>query len=272
MMAPSSLFLKAAVLAAAANLGVSAVALPTINFDPKAVGKGIGSGGGYTIPSNPSTTPDDESPYDCVDTFQGDNFLDGFNLYTDSDPTNGFVNYKDLESAKSSKLIEITKSKTCKLGVDTTKKLAPGAKGRSSVRLESKKSWDKGLFIVDIVHMPEPACGLWPAMWTVGKNKGNWPNDGEIDIIEYVNHLDNSMALHTGGGECKLDHTEQGGGLGGDGVCDNSYERMPFQYKNQGCSVSIPDGDCFGSRFNQNKGGVYAMVSSVIRSCREARL
>ncbi len=40
--------------------------------------------------------------------------------------------------------------------------------------------------------------GTWPAYWMMG-NSGNWPNCGEIDIIEHVGNLDKraSFALHT---------------------------------------------------------------------------
>lgn len=40
--------------------------------------------------------------------------------------------------------------------------------------------------------------GTWPAFWMMG-NTGNWPNCGEIDIIEHVGNLDAraSFALHT---------------------------------------------------------------------------
>jgi beta-glucanase (GH16 family) len=40
--------------------------------------------------------------------------------------------------------------------------------------------------------------GTWPAFWTLGST-GNWPNCGEIDIIEHVGSLDTraSFALHT---------------------------------------------------------------------------
>ena len=40
--------------------------------------------------------------------------------------------------------------------------------------------------------------GTWPAFWMMG-NTGNWPNCGEIDIIEHVGNLDTraSFALHT---------------------------------------------------------------------------
>lgn len=40
--------------------------------------------------------------------------------------------------------------------------------------------------------------GTWPAFWTLG-NSGNWPNCGEIDIIEHVGSMDRraSFALHT---------------------------------------------------------------------------
>ena len=40
--------------------------------------------------------------------------------------------------------------------------------------------------------------GTWPAFWMMG-NTGNWPNCGEIDIIEHVGSMDAraSFALHT---------------------------------------------------------------------------
>ena len=40
--------------------------------------------------------------------------------------------------------------------------------------------------------------GTWPAFWMMG-NTGNWPNCGEIDIIEHVGNLDTraSFAVHT---------------------------------------------------------------------------
>ncbi len=40
--------------------------------------------------------------------------------------------------------------------------------------------------------------GTWPAFWMMG-NSGNWPNCGEIDIIEHVGNMDAraSFAVHT---------------------------------------------------------------------------
>jgi beta-glucanase (GH16 family) len=54
-------------------------------------------------------------------------------------------------------------------GVDTSN-AAPD--GRSSIRLTSKKSYDSGLVVIDVNHMPT-GCGTWPAFWMVGPD---WPN------------------------------------------------------------------------------------------------
>lgn len=83
------------------------------------------------------------------------------------------------------------------LGVDyTTPLTVAGGVGRGSVRIESKKTYNKGLFIVDIKHMPGGICGTWPAFWSLGG--GTWPQNGEIDILEGVNqNTQNKMVLHT---------------------------------------------------------------------------
>ncbi|MEO5996553.1 MAG: glycoside hydrolase family 16 protein [Chitinophagaceae bacterium] len=52
----------------------------------------------------------------------------------------------------------------------------------SSVNTSGKHSWQYGRFVmrgrIDI------SKGLWPAWWTLGV-KGQWPANGEIDIMEY---------------------------------------------------------------------------------------
>jgi hypothetical protein len=107
--------------------------------------------------------------YVLQDAYIPDNFLDGFNAFSSKDPTDGFVKYQDMESGKNLGLIKRMPASIL-LGVDT-KNVTPD--GRPSVRLESKKSYDSGLIIADISHMPGSICGSWPAFWTVGPQ---WPN------------------------------------------------------------------------------------------------
>jgi hypothetical protein len=50
----------------------------------------------------------------------------------------------------------------------------------------------------DIKHMPQ-GCATWPAAWETGES--NWPNLGEVDIIEGVNdNAPNAATLHTSSG------------------------------------------------------------------------
>lgn len=43
--------------------------------------------------------------------------------------------------------------------------------------------------------------GLWPAIWTLPEGRSRWPDDGEIDIMEYVGHDPNRFhaTVHTRG-------------------------------------------------------------------------
>ena len=78
-----------------------------------------------------------------------------------ADPTNGYVTYVDQTTAQSGGLVN-TSSGSVYMGVDYTN-VASGS-GRSSVRLTSKNSYNHGLIVLDLAHMPGGVCGTWPAL------------------------------------------------------------------------------------------------------------
>jgi hypothetical protein len=58
-------------------------------------------------------------------------------------------------------------SSSAVLKVDTT--VGPSSNpnastGRFSVRVESKRQYESGLFVFDVKHTPY-GCGTWPALW-----------------------------------------------------------------------------------------------------------
>lgn len=65
-----------------------------------------------------------------------------------------------------------------------------GGKEFTSARLVSKVDWKYGRIEVN-AKLP-PATGTWSAIWMMPGNwtfnDGNWPDIGEIDIMEYVGH------------------------------------------------------------------------------------
>ena len=105
--------------------------------------------------------PQQPQQYNIDTTYSGTTFFDAFNFWSAPDPTNGFVDYVDENTARGLNLITAGFS-SAKIKVDTTTKLkAPIQKsdywqkdgvGRKSVRIESQKQWTYGLFIADIAH------------------------------------------------------------------------------------------------------------------------
>ena len=131
------------------------------------------------------------------------------------------------------------------MGVDVEGFYPRGGPGRPSVRVISKNDYTHGLFLLDLEHAPI-GCGTWPAYWTIGPN---WPNNGEIDIIEGVNlNTVNSMTLHSSE-ECTIAGTGCTGTLQGN---DCAY----YPGDNYGCGITSPVGSpAYGAGLNENGGG-----------------
>lgn len=52
----------------------------------------------------------------------------------------------------------------------------------ASINTRKTKAWQYGRFEIRAKIIAKP--GLWPAIWTLGE-KGEWPSNGEIDIMEF---------------------------------------------------------------------------------------
>ncbi|KAI9733146.1 MAG: hypothetical protein M1834_003693 [Cirrosporium novae-zelandiae] len=176
------------------------------------------------------------------------NFFDHFDFFTDTDPTNGYVNYLSYDDAL--ELGIILDSGTTYMGVDWTHTATDP--GRKSTRIYSKNTYNHGLFILDLEHMPASICGTWPAFWLLGTP--TWPTDGEMDIIEGVNtQVGNDMTGHTEG-DCYIEGSYFTGELTHDN-CNTAVD------SNTGCQINS-ESDApysYGTNFNSAGGGVYAV-------------
>lgn len=194
-----------------------------------------------------------DAAYQLVQDYSGDAFYQGFQFFTEPDPTDGHVQFQSLQAANSTGLagfIEVgNSSKAVFMGVDS-KSVAPN--GRGAIRVSSTQTFQHALVVADIQHMPGGICGTWPAFWMLG---ANWPSNGEIDIVEGVNsQLTNSMTLHTAKGVV----ISNGSDFSGDLVTANCDINAPNQPQNAGCSIGDTSNLTFGADFNNAGGGVFA--------------
>ncbi|KAJ5563064.1 Endo-1-3(4)-beta-glucanase [Penicillium sp. DV-2018c] len=183
--------------------------------------------------------------YKLADDYSGRSFFDQFTFFTDDDPTKGFVIYVNESTANYLNLTYASDTSAI-LRVDA---VTPNATtGRNSVRIESKKTYDTGLFIFDIIHTPF-GCATWPALWLT--DGYNWPENGEIDVLETTNQGShgNEVTLHTTKG-CKMDVKRK---QTGQTILDNCNSGG-----NAGCGV-IGDESTYGEAMNKRGGGVYAL-------------
>ena len=133
---------------------------------------------------------------------QGVTFFDDWD-YGEQDFTGGAVRYLPRDEAMAEKLTVPEENYAI---------LRPGAVEnttrvqRKSIRLSSAKNWTYYLTAMRYNHVPY-GCGVWPAFWSNGAS-GNWPRDGELDILEHWNGAKSEVSFHTIADKadgCKLD-------------------------------------------------------------------
>ncbi|KAG6328376.1 hypothetical protein ID866_10714 [Astraeus odoratus] len=235
-------------------VSTSSTSNSTLPNNSKATPSSSGSGKGSpssTKTSTPSASASSSS-WKPVSTYSGSSFFDGWSFYTASDPTNGNVQYLSQTDAQNAGLAEINAAGNAVMRVDTTPTVSTN---RNSVRITTDLIFTYGLVIMDAVHMPT-GCATWPAFWTNGPN---WPAGGEIDIIEGVNNYTNNQAtIHTSDG-CSLPSSSSTQ-LNIAGTVVGGTNCAADQTNNEGCGVRSNYNYTFGAGFNDNGGGVYAML------------
>ncbi|CAE7161347.1 unnamed protein product [Rhizoctonia solani] len=190
--------------------------------------------------------------YTIKDRFAGKNFFNDWWFFNYADPTNGQVEYLKKEDAVSAGLVYVDSNGVAVLKVDNTTTLQKG-QPRKSVRIQSNKQYNGGLFVADFLHMP---FGCSATYWTVGDN---WPNNGEIDILENVNLATaNQYTLHTGpNSTCTLDTNPAAKFK----ATSNMMGKVCASKEgaNAGCGFSDPEPASYGKAFNDAGGAVIAM-------------
>jgi len=184
--------------------------------------------------------------FTLAETIAGESFFDAFDFFTDADPTHGAVNYVSQDTAQAKGLAGVTNG-LARIAVDSTSTLEMG-NNRDSVRISTKNTYSKGLFIYNVTHMPT-GLTTWPAVWST--DGANWPNNGEIDLIEGVHESQNNqVTMHTNGG-CSLATGQAITGTVIGTTCDSTVT-------NNGCATTDPNG--WGTEFNAAGGGVFVKV------------
>ncbi|KIM55449.1 glycoside hydrolase family 16 protein [Scleroderma citrinum Foug A] len=184
--------------------------------------------------------------YSLSSKLVGQGFLNAFSWQAITDPTHGRVNYVTQATAQAGGLVSVSGNQVT-LRADSTTVLSSSGPGRNSFRIQSNAQYTTHVAVFDIAHMPQ-GCGTWPAVF--GEN---WPNQGEVDIVEGVNNQSpNLSSLHTNA-NCTMPASRSMTGTSVGMNCD------VYETNNSGCGVDINDNNSFGPPFNGIGGGWYAI-------------
>ena len=215
-------------------------------------------------------------PYKLVERQVGSDFFSFYDFYAGPDTLGsaGFNAYVSKERAWELGLVRIEGRSEDIIIQSAATDLGP----RESIRLEGKRRFERGLFILDVSHIPA-GCGVWPAFWLTDDDKDQWPAHGEIDIVEGVNTLSTAKtALHTSESCSMYAHVPTWAHTGvwdrASGIpdtwtgaldtntsvpADNCWSMAAHQWANQGCVMTESRDDTIGEGFNRKGGGVYAL-------------
>ncbi|CAK9084351.1 unnamed protein product, partial [Durusdinium trenchii] len=162
--------------------------------------------------------------YSLVWKAQGTSFFDQFKFLWD-DPNHGSAEYLLPPKAEEEGVVEATNN----YAIIRAGRRSPQYKyKRMTARMETKQSWKNFLSLFKFSHVPY-GCGVWPALFTLADH-GEWPNGGELDMLEYVNMDVSKSSFHTGG-SCKLNPSAV-----------NEYGSMPDRNDmNYDCVTDYPD-------------------------------
>ncbi|GAX19489.1 hypothetical protein FisN_19Hh064 [Fistulifera solaris] len=228
--------------------------------------------------SNPKTHSHNNNthytgPFRLIELQQGEDLLNYYDFLDgpDSAGSAGFQTYVSRKRAHQLKLLQIHSD-----GALIMKSAPNAGKQRFSIRLEGKRRFDRGLFVLHVDHIPA-GCGTWPAFWLTDED--HWPYNGEIDIVEGVNNQSYAKtALHTSE-SCSMyaqvpPYAQTGDWDRSTGIpntftglldhntsvpADNCWVLAPHQWSNQGCVVTHPHNNTLGARFNEQGGGIYVL-------------
>ncbi|KAI0742915.1 concanavalin A-like lectin/glucanase domain-containing protein [Daedaleopsis nitida] len=195
--------------------------------------------------------------YNLVRSYSGNNFFDGWDFATDFDnTTNGAVNWLNQSASNSANLTSVTSDGRVIIKVDDFTNIpndgiVTDQLKRDSISISTHEFFPVGsVFLFDANHIPF-GCSVWPAFWTRGPN---WPNGGEIDILETVNLAQsNQMALHTLDGCTTPQDVSQLGTTKGANCSEGVDSRV-------GCATTETQPNSVGAGFATAGGGVWATL------------
>ena len=192
--------------------------------------------------------------YSICREWSGHDFYDQFFWFNYDDPTHGLVDYVDQHTSRETNLSYVDPSTgrfVMKVDMGDPVPLHGNWSNmvRRSNRIHSKEWFEDGFYIIKATRMPT-GCGVWPAFWT--STGDQWPEGGEIDIIEGVNGKGpNLSSLHTAK-NCSIDARFNSSQLG-------NLERTDCAFQ-PGCASKYNDRLSFGHAFNNNGGGYFALM------------
>ncbi|OBZ74401.1 putative glycosidase C21B10.07 [Grifola frondosa] len=185
--------------------------------------------------------------FNLIAEYSGANFFSGWDYFDNYDNlTGGATNWVDQATADSSNLTYINSAGNAVIKVDNASFVPyPDKRNAARVRITTQDLFPIGsVFVTDVSHIPY-GCSVWPGLWTKG---ANWPNDGEIDIIEGVNLMtSNQMTLHGTNGCMKTTPSTQ-----------TSQTISTNCSVVSGCSVLESAPNSYGEGFATAGGGVWA--------------